>query len=90
MRSKAKNVLRILAVSCGGIAIAGMFYLPTAAQQADDAETVADNAACRTDMKWITICSNKPTLRAGVYYQVMPAEDCQRWHQPGGFANLRR
>ena len=55
-----------------------------------DAFIVEQNANDRTDMQRVTICTRKPTLRRGTYYQVMEADECQRWHERGGFANLRR
>lgn len=52
----------------------------------DEAETVAQNAENRTDMKYINICSKKPYYNSNKYLaQIKTKEEYLNWYKKGYF-----
>ena len=55
----------------------------------DEAAIVEDNARCRSEMKYVNICINKPYYTGGHYltsYHGREQGDYETWFKPGAFA----
>ena len=56
----------------------------------EEAKIVADNAHCRTEMKHINICANKPHYNKDRYYtQFKDNEDYNSWYVQNFFRDRR-
>lgn len=56
----------------------------------NEAEIVADNARARSDMKYVNICTKKPSYNSTRYFvQVKNKEDYPSWYQKGFFRAQR-